>query len=138
MAITSIYNTIALVRNITNVVRMSKDCRSELAIFLAQGSLSGGGAISTINFLLFCALLIDPLWLAILVLGYFIANLMNLENVKYFVVFSHLKVKPVFYYMYINHLSMPHDDVTNNDSTKVIFCSEQPSNFKILQVVCLY
>ena len=83
MAITSIYNTIALVRSITDVVifRMSKDCRSELAIFLAQGSLSGGGAISTIHFLLFCALLIDPLCLAILVLGYFIANLMNLENV---------------------------------------------------------
>ena len=45
---------------------------------------------------------------------------------KYFVVFNHLKVKPIFYYMHINHWLMPHDYITNNDSTKVISCSEQP------------
>ena len=39
---------------------------------------------------------------------------------KYFVVFNHLKVKPVFYYMHISHSLMAHVNVTNNDSTKVI------------------
>ena len=44
---------------------------------------------------------------------------------KYFVVFNHFKVKPILYYMYRNHSLMPHDNITNNDSTKVIFCFEQ-------------
>ena len=85
--------------------------------------------------------------------GYFIANLMNLENAevlfcciihhtsyiiffktsqtmqivqiywvvvivilsKYFVVFNHFKVKPILYYMYINHLLMQH----NASQTKI-------------------
>ena len=50
----------------------------------------------------------------------------NYFLLKYFVVFNHPKVKPIFYYMYINHSLMPHNSVTNNDSTKVISCSEQP------------
>ena len=45
---------------------------------------------------------------------------------KHFVVFNYLKVKPIFYYMYINQSLMPFVDITNNESTKVISCSEQP------------
>ena len=56
-------------QNVTDVVifRMSKDCHLKLAIFWAQDSFNGGGAISTID-LLFCeGTLIDPPCLANLV-----------------------------------------------------------------------
>ena len=48
----------------------------------------------------------------------------NYFFIKVFAVFNQLKVEPIFYYMHYS--LMPHVYVTNNDSIKLISCSEQP------------